>query len=105
MYINDIVWEQQRKLFSMSEQDDILLNNFPFIIGKIPGKADGIIRDNSISRMHAKIELNDNREFTIEDLNSKNGTYVNDDILNPYEKVKIDFGDKITIAAFDYIFR
>ena len=106
MFIADIIKQKDRQLFSMSELDDIQIKSFPFIIGKISGKADAVINDPSISRMHIKIDYDkDKDEYTIEDLNSKNGTKVNDDIINPYEIINISIGDKITIASFDFIFR
>lgn len=104
MYIKDILMQKDRQLFSMSEMDDIEIKSFPFIIGKSGGKSDGIINDNAISRVHAKIDF-ENDQYTIEDLNSKNGTFVNDEIIDPYQVVNISIGDKITIASFDYIFR
>lgn len=104
MYIKDILMQKDRQLFSMSEMDDMEIKTFPFIIGKSGGKSDGVINDNAISRVHAKIDF-ENDQYTIEDLNSKNGTFVNDEIIDPYQIVNISIGDKITIASFDYIFR
>ena len=38
-------------------------------------------------------------------MNSKNGTFLNGIRTEPYEKVKIEIGDKIGIATYEYIFR
>ena len=54
--------------------------------------------------MHLKI-YKEGEEFFLEDMNSKNGTYVNEIQLNPYEKRKIEIGDKITIAKYEFILR
>lgn len=57
-----------------------------------------------MSRIHVRID-NKADSFTIEDLNSRNGTFVNGERLNPYDKIEITIGDKITIASLDYIFK
>lgn len=50
--------------------------------------------DNTVSRRHAKL-ISDNFAFFLEDLNSINGTYVNDRLIT---KIKLTPGDKITIG-------
>lgn len=104
MYIGNSVNSYNRKLCSISGDSDIIINDYPFIIGKNEVKADGIIKDNSISRIHAKIEIINDNCYIIEDLNSKNGTYVNDERINPYEKIIINIGDKIKFSGFEYFF-
>lgn len=103
-YIGNAINFNNRKLCSISGGGDIIINDYPFIIGKNAGKADGIIKDNSVSRIHAKIEMINESCYVIEDLNSKNGTYVNDERLNPYEKVIINVGDKLKFSVFEYFF-
>lgn len=102
--ITDIIKDKKRKLFSLCDYDDILINEYPFIIGKSAGKVDEVIEDRLVSRIHLRIN-NELNKFTIEDLNSRNGTFVNGERLNPYEKVEITIGDKITIASSEYIFK
>ncbi len=102
--ISDIIKDKKRKLFSLCDYDDIVINEYPFTIGKASGKVDEIIEDKSVSRIHVRID-NEADSFTIEDLNSRNGTFVNGERLNPYDKIEITIGDKITIASLDYIFK
>ena len=102
--ISDIIKDKKRKLFSLCDYDDIVINEYPFTIGKTSGKVDEIIEDKSVSRIHVRID-NEADSFTIEDLNSRNGTFVNGERLNPYDKIEISIGDKITIASLDYIFK
>ena len=52
-----------------------------------------------------KISKDDEGNYYIEDMNSKNGTYLNGIPAEPHEKIKIEIGDKIRIATFEYIFR
>ena len=48
-----------------------------YIIGKDPHTCDIIFQDLSVSRQHAKISVDANYDVSIEDLKSRNGTYVN----------------------------
>jgi len=48
-----------------------------YILGKDPHSCDIIFQDLSVSRQHAKISLNEEGLVTIEDLKSRNGTYIN----------------------------
>lgn len=76
---------------------------FPFIIGKLQEAVDGIINDESVSRIHCKIERQDNRYFIV-DLNSTNGTYVNGDCITPNEKTKLQSGDRLQFGFVEYKF-
>lgn len=103
--LSDVDLDLKRILISADGQNKIEINNFPFIIGKLKERVDYVLDDKSVSRMHLKLAIDENNRFLVEDLNSKNGTYINDIRLRPYEKRYIETGDKIRIAAFDYIFR
>lgn len=58
---------------------------------------------NRVSRKHLEITLNGNL-FTLKDLNSLNGTYVNGNKINPGQEIKISITDKITLSK-DYQLR
>ena len=94
----------KRNLVSLCGMDSISIEDYPFLIGKLEKNVDGVIKHNSISRVQAKIQLCDNKYF-LEDLNSKNGTYVNEERIEPYEIVEIKIGDKIGFAEIDFFFR
>lgn len=102
--VSDIIKSSNRKLLSLTDKNDIDITGYPFIIGKLNARADYIFDDKLISRLHLKIHR-DGEEFYIEDMNSKNGSFLNDVQLTPYEIKKLEIGDKITIAKYDYIFR
>jgi type III secretion system YscD/HrpQ family protein len=51
--------------------------NAQYIIGKDPHTCDIIFQDLSVSRQHAKISVDAEYDVAIEDLSSRNGTYVN----------------------------
>lgn len=74
------------------------------LIGKYKGKVDIYIEDESVSRMHARI-LKDQGEYYLEDSNSTNGTYLNKQRLQPYERKKLEQGDEIRCGNVAFFFR
>lgn len=82
---------------------DIKVSTFPFFIGKLKTNVDYCLKKDVVSRFHAKITMEGDGYF-ITDLNSTNGTYVNQKALNTYEKVKINPGDEIAFADIRYQF-
>lgn len=83
--------------------DNVPINSYPFTIGKLKNSTNMIINNPLISRIHACIYF-ENNSYYIEDMNSSNGTYVNDTLLSPHEKFKLLEGDKITFSHLTYIF-
>jgi hypothetical protein len=75
----------------------ISASEFPFFIGKLRKNVDYCIEKDVVSRYHAKITMEEER-FYITDLNSTNGTFVNETMLQTYEKVEIRHGDTIALA-------
>lgn len=75
-----------------------------FVIGKSSKETDCRIRGNSaISRRHARIDYADGA-FTLTDLTSKNGTYINDAKLEPGRATPLHDGDVITLADEEFNF-
>lgn len=72
------------------------------MVGKNP-KARLQINKETISQFHAKIEYI-NHTYYIEDLNSTNGTFVNDEMLNYKEKRVLTSGDILRFADVRYRF-
>ncbi len=70
----------------------------PFILGKKKDKADGVIDDRGVSRLHASIREKNGRYF-LSDLNSTNGTFVNGRRLEPNETVGLEDGDVLSFAG------
>lgn len=90
------------------EGNDISITHFPFIIGKTDS-CSAKVQNSVISRLHAKLtivptDMNED-DICIEDLNSTNGTLLNNVPLTPYEKYPITSGDYITFGHLTYIFR
>ena len=89
---------QDSDKFSMFE-----LDIFPFIIGKLSEAVDGVIDEESVSRIHAKIEKTDSQYYLV-DLNSTNGTFINGQMIFPNEKTKLQPGDRIQFGFVEYHF-
>lgn len=73
-------------------------------IGKKKEEVDLALEDSSVSRLHARITLQDG-EVCLEDLNSTNGTFKNGLRLQPYEKRRLEEGDEIKFGKVLLIFR
>lgn len=73
-----------------------------FSLGLDPS-CDICLPDMLVSRRHAVFKLREDGECWIEDLGSRNGTYVNGEKLSGKERLLKD-GDRIAIAYFDFRF-
>ncbi|MHC4714257.1 MAG: protein kinase domain-containing protein [Planctomycetota bacterium] len=69
-------------------------------VGRAPD-CDIPLEDSSISRHHARITVRPDR-IVVEDLNSLNGTYINDDGIR---RGHIEDGDRVSFGTVDLIFR
>lgn len=77
------------------------LKEFPFYIGKITDGMDAVIMESTISRVHAKITQQDENLY-ITDMGSTNGTFVNEENIQPHSKVPIKLGDILRFANITY---
>jgi len=82
---------------SPAPQGQTQIIQFPFVIGRVEGSL--IIPEANISRRHAQINYSEaNRTFTITDLNSSNGTRVNNQTLVPGQPSQIVSGSVIGLG-------
>jgi hypothetical protein len=77
------------------------IGDHPFIIGKLEGTVNLRIDNTVVSRLHAQLSKID-QEVIIQDLNSKNGTYVDGVRLDPGEQRKLTNNEIITIAEVQF---
>lgn len=80
--------------------EDISLKQGVQILGKMAGAADIVLPSSAVSRIHAKISLDE--ECMIFDLNSKNGTYVNQESVLGTEGKVLKEGDVVALADLIY---
>ena len=95
------VYGSLRYIGNEKESDYIIDSNI-FRIGT-HGANDACLNSQTVSRHHAKINEIDNH-FYIQDLNSTNGTFLNDIMLNYSQSYELNPGDIITFADVPYIF-
>lgn len=72
-----------------------------FLIGKKKDSVDGCLSAPTISRLHARVTRNGDCYF-LEDLNSTNGTWVDQIQLNPYELFLLKDKMRILFASVEY---
>ncbi len=84
-----------------TEYSDIVLYKNNLIIGRNSELADAVITSMNIGKIHAEIILEGEKVY-IRDLNSLNGTYINDARVQVYSLVEIKNGDKLMFADIEY---
>lgn len=105
MYQEEGILMEKLKRFDKKAPIKILLNHFPFIIGKLEGAVDYVLPDKSVSRMHAKFIKNPNEDVVyLMDLNSKNGTLKNGIPLEANELVSLTAEDEITFGKVTFTY-
>lgn len=83
--------------------EDIPIPYFPFLIGKQEGIVDYVLRKDTVSRLHIRIDEEEG-DCQVTDLNSSNGTIVAGHHLEANESRLISSGDKLQIADIPFIF-
>lgn len=98
--------DMEYKLYALDNKNKrhIELTKFPFTIGKMAGCVDFVLTDDSISRLHARIEKQGDK-ILLTDLNSMNGTYKNGLRMDPSGTVEIEPGDEIRFGKLNYCYR
>jgi phage tail-like protein len=84
------------------DQDEVSLTREGLNIGRTTGN-DLVLSHKKISRRHARI-LWQGQQFWVEDLESSNGTYIEDKRLNPHQPVPLAPGDVIRIGPYRLAF-
>lgn len=96
----------ENKLYGIGKDNRNIfsLDHLPFTIGRKEGAVDGLLKDDSISRMHVRF-YQENEVLYMEDLNSTNGTYKNGILLSPHEKVEVYLEDEIRFGKLGFVYR
>lgn len=90
VYLGDMLAKKEYVL--VGENREYKLDTFPFLIGKDKERVTLMLKDRSVSRIHARFLLEDGILY-LEDLHSTNGTYLNDLLLEPHVRMKVKRGD------------
>lgn len=81
--------------------EEFCITRDSFIVGKKRDEVDGYIGRDTISRIHSRLFVRQERLY-IADANSTNGTFVNDVAIAPGTDVEIFAGDRILFADVGY---
>ena len=102
----DAEQKELHKLVGLKEQKDqrFIIQKYPFTIGKAENDSDAFLDEKTVSRTHARIYEKDDGYF-IEDLNSMNGTYLNEERLPAYTMTPLAEGDILRFAEAEFCFR
>ncbi len=73
----------------------------PVIIGRDRVNANYVIDNKAVSRIHAKIYTSNNN-LIIEDMDSTNGTYINDCLVKNGYPIRVNQGDIISFGSVSY---
>jgi serine phosphatase RsbU (regulator of sigma subunit)/pSer/pThr/pTyr-binding forkhead associated (FHA) protein len=80
------------------------LGNEPVIIGRSPEKCRVVLPANAVSREHARI-VPQGGQYFVEDLQSRNKTYVNNKVVEGRHPTPLKNGDNIKICDFLFSFQ
>lgn len=82
----------------------IPINKDRFVIGRLDSMVDYVMAGSTIGKLHAEITCVGG-VYRIRDLNSKNGTYINDVRIPSNKECEIKNDDRIRLSCNEYIFR
>lgn len=85
-------------------EKNLVLDRFPYIIGKNSSLADGILLAQTVSRVHARI-LQENDTLFLEDHNSTNGTYLNGHLIPMNTRMPLQEGDRLIFATEEFVLK
>lgn len=106
VFLDSVFSGRENKLYGTNKGNryHIDLNSLPCTIGKMAGGVDFVIKDETVSRIHARFTEEGN-EIRVTDLNSTNGTFKNGLRLEPNETVRIEPGDELRFGKMAFSYR
>lgn len=91
-------------LYRISNDESIPINKPVYRLGKEKSYVDYFVTNNAaVSRSHADLVLRGNKCFVM-DLNSKNHTYINDEMIPANCEVELHDGDRLRLGNEEFIF-
>jgi len=83
--------------------DTIHITRDCFVIGRLKDQTDYVLQNSAVGKVHAEIVSREGRYF-IRDLNSRNGTYVNEVRIDSNREYEMKGGEKLSFANSEYTF-
>lgn len=97
---------EQRILVQMDRGKEIShpINQLPFTIGKREDMVNLVVKDTTISRLHAQIFQSEGYLY-LTDLGSTNGTFLNGIPIPQEDKLQLEVGDEIRLGSVEFVYR
>ncbi len=83
--------------------ETIVLFSFPFMLGRLDGQVDYCFKNPAVGKLHAEISKSQEGYF-ITDMNTRNGTLIEGERLEPTKVYKLENGTHVTFANEEFIF-
>ena len=106
IFVEASLFSRENKLYGINKGNKyhIDLNQLPCTVGKMAGGVDFVIKEDTISRIHARF-TKEGESINVTDLNSTNGTFKNGLRLEPNETITIEPGDEIRFGKMTFCYR
>lgn len=106
VYVEKSEYHKNHSLAEIRKGQEIThyIEKYPYVIGKDKGRVHLVIKDRGVSGVHARL-LMESDEIFLEDLNSVNGTFINDFLIEPHEKTILHRGDILIFGSSEFVFR
>lgn len=95
--VEDTMKEKYLKSMKPKTYGDVFIKKNSVVLGSMSGGCDYLFKEKGISRMHAKLFKKETGLYLL-DLNSTNGTYLNDEQMASGEEYPLEEGDVISLA-------
>jgi len=93
------------KSLNKMDYDDIFLNKNEIIIGRLAVQCDFVCKNPAVGKIHAVISKRSDTKYCIKDMNSVNGTFINNKrITSNVDYYALKEGDRVALANNEYIF-
>lgn len=86
-----------------NSSETIIVTHFPFMLGRLEEQVDYCLKNPAIGKLHAEIKKT-SEGFFLADMNSRNGTLINGERIEPSQDYKLENGALITFANEEFIF-
>ena len=86
-----------------NSDEDILIDKDDFIIGRLSGHVDHVLKNNAVGKLHAQLICKDGTCY-IKDLNSMNGTFINNNRIESNKEFELKENDRLQLANSEFIF-
>ncbi|MGN0318779.1 MAG: DUF6382 domain-containing protein [Lachnospira sp.] len=106
--LTDFIAKEEHKRIRIKRLDEtdstdskvLKIEKFPYVFGNMDGMVDFVIKSPVVSRIHARIIRGQEEEesFYLEDMNSLNGSFINDERVLTHTKKELHNGDIMRLS-------